>query len=761
MKQRKNEFFWALLVMLTALLPFLLILLDSDAVLLFRDLTNVYLPVKATWVRGFFALGRIPLWDPYHGGGRPFLPDLNGGPLYPLNFLLLPFGPDHVARGAVFFIAAHHALMALGFYLLLRRLRCRIEVAAAGAFVFAWSGFSLSADNLFQELGGITAMPFFFLFLLSARGGRLLSHYSLLASIALAWALYAGNAEMVYLACLIAPVFLWKNSIPRAVAQLAVIAALTCLAAAPQLGPTLAYLARSTREFDGVATEMRDQFQLAWSLHPARLLELLFPYAFGPSGTVGWGNGLVNASNQSIPFVLCLYAGSAFAVPLFLLTPAWLKHVRRWEARSFLAIAVWVTLTLLALGQYSPLPVYRAAVAVLPVWERFRYPERLAFWTAFFWILACAVAFERVLRLKPSRKSCAQAAAVFLALGLVFFGVFKSWESALHAVVAFTAAAAALALPKHRARALLLVAAIDMLVVSRHVIWPQSSAFVQLQNLPFVSKVSDDLSRNAQAIRGGEPQRVFTMDLLRGSPSSAHAKMYDLESAGKWSYLLYNTNAYWGIEAASGFFALQVGKTLLERMPETSNQMRRALDLMSVRYLLTLDRDGNQINVSRSAVPFASLPSTLKWVHDVPGAIHLLRDPHYSYQNSALLEGEAPAAEPGWGWRLKSVQKKFDHIAVDLEAAPDAGRWLLLSETFSPNWAARDRAGKALPVRLANAWAMGIGLPAAKPGELQTVLLDYAEPSFRVGLMGLLAWLVIAMLVWRNAVQINRPQVSV
>jgi hypothetical protein len=749
MKQRKSDFSSALVVMLAALLPFLLLLLDSDAVLLFRDLTNVYIPAKATWVRGFLALGRVPLWDPFHQGGRPFLPDLNGGPLYPLNFLLLPFGPDHVARGLVFFIAAHHVLMALGAFSLLRHVRCRAEVAAAGALVFAWSGFSLSVDNLLQELGGITAMPFFFLFLLRVRGGRLLSADSVLASLALAWALYAGNAQIVYLACLVAPVFLWKNSVPRALGQLAVIALLTCLASGPQVWPTLAYIGHATREFDGVTPEMRDQFILAWSLHPGRVFELLFPFAFGPSGTTGWGKGLANASNQALPFILCLYASAAFAAPLFILTPCWLKRLRRCKPRTLVVLATWIFLTLLTLGAYSPLPVYRAAMAVLPVWNRFRYPERLAFWPAFFWIMACSMALERVLRLKPSRKSCAQAAAVFLAVAFVFLCVFKSWDSALHSVVAFLAAATALALPKFRARALIVVVALDMLVVSRHLIWPQSSAFVQLNNLPLISKVSADLGRNSQAIQSGEAQRVFTLDLVGGSHSASNAKVADLESAGKWSYLLYNTNSYWGLESPTGFFALQTGKTLLDRMPQDASQLRRALDLMSVRYLLTLARDGNQINVSRSAVPFASLPSTLKWVTDSHSALTLLRDPQYSYQNSALLEGAAPATETGWGWRLKHVQKNFDQIKVELEAAPTAGRWLVLSETFSPNWAVRDRDGKALPVRLANSWAMGIGLPAAKPGERQTVLLDYSEPSFRAGLLAFFAWLVIALLAWR------------
>ena len=85
---------------------YLPLIFDSDRALLFRDLTNLQLPLKTEWVRAWLELGRIPHWNPFHVSGFPFLADLNYGPLYPLNLLLIPFA-ESLARG-IFWIPGEH-----------------------------------------------------------------------------------------------------------------------------------------------------------------------------------------------------------------------------------------------------------------------------------------------------------------------------------------------------------------------------------------------------------------------------------------------------------------------------------------------------------------------------------------------------------------------------------------------------------------------------------------------------------------------------
>lgn len=81
--------------------------------------------------------GRLPLWNPYNGGGQPLLANYQSSLLSPWNlpFLLLPFG-------MALWISAGLKLFALGLftYLLLREWRLRPLAAFLGATAFAFSG---------------------------------------------------------------------------------------------------------------------------------------------------------------------------------------------------------------------------------------------------------------------------------------------------------------------------------------------------------------------------------------------------------------------------------------------------------------------------------------------------------------------------------------------------------------------------------------------------------------------------------------------
>jgi hypothetical protein len=748
---------WFFTVAAAALLPWLEILLDTDAVLLFRDLTNVYIPVKATWVRGVLELGRIPHWDPFHQGGRPFFPDINGSPFYPLNLLLLPFGPDNTARGLVFYIAAHHLLLATGGFLLFRKLRCRPPVAAAGACALAWCGFAFSANSLIHELAGAAAMPFFFLGLLMARDARTAAKGIVIASMALAAAVYSGNVQMGYVACLAAPAVLWRHSFGRALCQTAAIAALAALAAGPQLGPTLSYLGQATREFERAGPEAHYAFQTAWSLHPARLFELVFPFAFAPPGhEPGWAQTFINASNATLPFIFSNYACAALGAPLLALLPAWLMRARKWSLRRWLLVVQALAVALLTLGAFSPIPLYRLAVTVLPLWDRFRYPERLVFWVSLAWIVFSVLALERLVRLRrPSRLKAAfpLGAGVFL-LALATFctlAAHNAGASAVHGTLSFFAALAALWVPgfRYRSHAVLAIVALDLFLVSRSLLWPQSAELVRLENLAYVKQVAENLAQEHEAVPAGAAGRVFVQEKLHGLPMRPGVKPMDAESAGKWGMLLFNTNSYWGIESPSGYFALQIGQTLLDRFPEPKH-FSRIIDLLSVRYLLHFAPEGNSVHVNSTALPFASVPASQKFVTSLTEAHEQILYPGWRYADSVILEAPPGTSGPG-GWKVAAVSKRFDRIDIRLtNERIGKGGWLLVNEAFSTNWRAHSGEAGALPIIRANGWAMAVALPPARDGQDLSVDLRYVEPSLRWGLGAFAIWLIAAgfLLTW-------------
>ncbi len=740
------------LLVVAVMLPYAAVLWSRSWIFLFRDLTNVLLPAKAVWVRGVLELGRIPLWDPFSGGGRPFLPDLNGSPLYPLNWMLLPFGADGVARGLVFFVVAHHALMALAMFALLRELRCRHAIAATGALALAAGGFAVSADNLLPDLCGLTAIPAYFFFLLRARRGETLLPVPLAgASLALAWIMYGGSPETAYVAALLTPFVLWKKSVPRALVQSGSVGALAALAAGPQLFPTLAYLSRALREYEHVPENLRYAFQTAWSLHPRRLFELVFPYAFFPGRVApGWAWNTLNVENQASPFIFSNFAGSVLAAPVLLALPGWARGFRHRRPRRWMLALAALTLTLLAMGAFSPVPLYRLALAVLPVWRRFRYPERLVCWVCFAWIIFGALSAERVFRLQR-RPPILIAATLFSVLSLVFLLAGGSAVSFAHAAVFFL-----LALGAFRAgargvtwapAALPVLLLLDIFQPARALIWPQPAFLIARGNLPTVEKVLTDRDRN-QAVSAGGAQRLYVLDEVNGPPlvPGNPEEERNQEAASKWAHLLFNTSAYWGIENVRGYFALDVSPSLLDKIPD-SQLRRRLLDVMSVRYLVDVTLQGDQVSASRSALPFASFPRHIEWLADESAVLRRIQDPGWDEQHSALLTGPAATQAPDIGAPgVLHVEKRFDEMDFRLKMGT-SGAWLLVNEYFSENWAAQTSSGETMRIVPANGWAMALFVPPAKAGGEVDVRMNYFEPSYELGCRALLVW-VLAVVGW-------------
>ena len=70
-KEGNRHWLVAALAILAGLLPFLPHVLDFSQVLLYRDLSLFFIPMKARWLEGMLTEGGIPRWD-YHlaGGSR-------------------------------------------------------------------------------------------------------------------------------------------------------------------------------------------------------------------------------------------------------------------------------------------------------------------------------------------------------------------------------------------------------------------------------------------------------------------------------------------------------------------------------------------------------------------------------------------------------------------------------------------------------------------------------------------------------------------
>ena len=307
---------WSALALVLAVGWFFAPLLRGEAIVAEPDALAALLPLKAFLARSF-ASGESPLWNPDAALGKPFLPDLLAGALYPPNLLLAvpPF-----ARGLNLLFVGHYLFTGLGALLWLRAAGLPRLAALLGALVWTFGGTMISLGNVLNQLLSAAWLPWVLWAWIRPRG---LGTKIALASLAMAMALVAGGPEMVP---------------PLAFALAAV-----------ELLPFFHYLTQTWRGVQGIdaATAMR------YSVPPADLVQLArdawvpSPERFMPQIYVGPGVlalalvGLVTARRAMLAFWGVVAAGAILVV----------------------------------LGSYTP--VYPFLYAHLPLSNLLRYPEKL------------------------------------------------------------------------------------------------------------------------------------------------------------------------------------------------------------------------------------------------------------------------------------------------------------------------------------------------------------------------------------------------
>lgn len=272
------------------------------------DFTEQYYPLQLFAAREL-AEGRLPAWDPYINAGQPGLADIQTGFFYPLNLMpnlvLALAGSLYDIGHLTAQVILHYVLASLFTYLFVRHLArrngARIPAArfagAVSALTFTYSGYLTSFPvQQLTILETAVWLPLILLFLDRAFCHRRPLPQIILAGLALACALLAGHpqtAMYVVYAVLAYGIFLiWParsdapaeqnvkhTTGPRIGRRLLFVAMLLVLGlslAAIQIGPTLRFIARSTRSDLSYGA-------VAWGLPLAELTHLLYPGYFGGS----------------------------------------------------------------------------------------------------------------------------------------------------------------------------------------------------------------------------------------------------------------------------------------------------------------------------------------------------------------------------------------------------------------------------------------------------------------------------------------------
>ncbi len=233
-------------------------------------------------------------------------------------------------------------------------------------------------------------------------------------AVALALQLLAGEPGSVLIAGLTALIVVMARAgrRPRALGALAAAAAAALPLAAVAMLPALLLLRESAR---GAGL---DQGGLEWSLLPARLIETIWPAAFGSQRVDGWLAGLVLRDGPGDP---CWSFSLFLGLPVLLC--AWTAARQRVVRRLLLASTVFL---LLAVGPLLPvLPVLRA---ILPPLRWVNFPEKFVYGTLLLWSAAAGAGFSRLAAEGASRRLrlAAWVGAALLALGVAWLALART-----------------------------------------------------------------------------------------------------------------------------------------------------------------------------------------------------------------------------------------------------------------------------------------------------------------------------------------------
>jgi hypothetical protein len=724
---------------------------DLDALLYF-------LPTyAATWER--FLDGTVPLWNPYHLCGIPWIATLQGGTFYPPHVVygLLPL---HVAAAVAG--VAHLAIGALGMAAFVRRLGVGLAAALLAAVAFALRGnFStaLVAPNLIEAVAWLPVGAVAIVDLARTPSRRAMA----LLAVATAASFLAGYPQptvyVVYAwASLLLALLIAERPTARGagirVAAFGGALALGSAVAAIQILPALELIGVGVRAAGGL--DDKTMFPVSSMLTPAHAM-------------------IGRLSIAGSPF--------AFGVIVLALAPAAVL------ARGRRVVGWWaILLTLLAaafsLGRYTPLfDLYLA----LPALRLFRNPARLMIVVDFALATAAALGLSALLGdgdPGPPRRRVLPAAVAALALAGVVELARRGWAPnagtlvATFTVVAIAALAASLLVADARRRTVLgaVIAAAAVVEIGFNP-WNEIRLPYRQETLAPYDVYADDLRRLRTVVGSDRVWRALT-----GIQIDQTLKL------STW-YRVRTLNDYEpvNLQRQHDFFTyFSDGSTVAKRRPWLFTgdiptlkappggtppiTRRRLLDLAAVRWI-TFGRGALMDPTTRGFVEQGRLARHVgPWkvlLFENPAAVPrafvtyrtqtapenrdllltAMSAPTFDPLAQSFVEGPPPFAQaadaPPRGQAAVFVTD--DEAEIELEVSLERPGLVVLADSYYPGWRATVDGADA-PIVATNHLFRGVPAPAGT----HRVRFTYEPASVRIGALlsaaGLLvvAWLGLA-----------------
>lgn len=660
--------------------------------------------------------GRLPLWNPWAGAGRPLLANSQSAVFSPYNVGHYLFG-ERV--GNLWSAAARLLVVGVGVWLLARRLGLREWGAAFAAVSVAFSA-PIIIGLGHPHGAGYTALPWLLLaaHALVMRPGPAAAAGT---AAALALAFVTGHPETTFHMTTVAGLWgLWltwrcAGDARRTLAWAIAGGAMGLLLAAAHWLPFLEYLAQS----HAWATRQAEAHVQAQPLHPVSVLAWLLPNLFGhPQGATFW---LARQDFQSISG----YAG--LAAPI--LAAMAVRGRRQWPAPVRGLVLVTVLLALVVYG----CPPFPWLLRRVPLFSA-AMNQRLLMGVVLGVAVLGGVGLDFLAAHASRRKLGAGCAAVGMSLvlgglvsGAVADGLPTLGPSLIRAGVVAGVGGGALALGV--GPWLLVVLAAADLGSWGYRFNPVTPPEQHYPSTPFIAALQDELAGDSQ-------RRLLARGYIFPSESPARYGIRDVKG-----YDAIETGRYaWYLE-----IAMRTGRgtgmlpAAHHRIPLMRTYRSRLLDAAAAAVIVSAEplsdggleplaqADGILAYRNTRALPRARLAQRVQQVDSADAAAEGLALPGHDPAALTLLEGlPVPAVESGSG-RVTFLVDTPTLVQVEVEAQGQAV--LVLADVAYPGWEATVD-GAPTPIRIADLAFRAVPVPAGT----HLVAFQYRPRVVRIGL---------------------------
>jgi Bacterial membrane protein YfhO len=255
--------------------------------------------------------GTVPSWNPYNFSGTPLSANIQAGAWYPMNIFFL-FMPFYIAWTILIIIQP--CLAALFLYFYLRNKKILPAVSAFAGVVWAFCGFTIAWLTWGTIVQTALWLPLILLSIdkiADGSGTRIKIYWSAVLALSLAFALFAGHAQValyIFVFALVYGLFeLWYTPKRKNVWWLSVAAVGAVVVSSVQWIPTVRLISHSSRITD-VSAWLKDGWFLPWQ----NLAQFIAPDFFGNPATLNywgiWNYGEFIGYVGILPLILALYA---------------------------------------------------------------------------------------------------------------------------------------------------------------------------------------------------------------------------------------------------------------------------------------------------------------------------------------------------------------------------------------------------------------------------------------------------------------------